>query len=268
MRRVQHYAIALWKISVNPAVTALLGLILAAVFLLLFASDLSLILEDDINGLIVSFVLCGLGAGLGFIVLRRLFPGREPISLFDGSVDLSIQSTTRAKVRVQTVECLAGATKNARPAHSNAQIAPVMKSHRNESVATYNTHDSAGALGLVTIIGLGSALAMRFTDGWQFLLLTVLAGCALALLLYWRQGSGISEYRIPATGGVIGLIATTGMGVIMMRFHALRYFFVLVIVSGCAIALLLRWLHRRGRSGSLIQLHVSPGDFSRTMPTE
>jgi hypothetical protein len=54
----------------------------------------------------------------------------------------------------------------------------------------------------------------------------------------------------------------------MMRFHALRYFFELVIVSGVAIALLLRWLHRRGRSGSLIQLHVSPGDFSRTMPTE
>jgi len=98
--------------------------------------------------------------------------------------------------------------------------------------------------------------------------LTVVAGCALALVLYWRQGSGISEYRIPATGGVIGLIAIVGLGVIMMRFHALRYFFGLVIVSGGVIALLLRWLHRRGRSGSLIQLHVSPGGFSRTMPSE
>ena len=125
-----------------------------------------------------------------------------------------------------------------------------MKSHGSESIATYKTHDVTGALGLVTIIGLGSGLATRFSDGWQFLSLTVLAGCALALVLYWRQGSGISEYRIPATGGVIGLIAIAGIGVIMMRFHALRYFFGLVLVSGGAIALLLRWLYRRGRSGS------------------
>jgi hypothetical protein len=152
--------------------------------------------------------------------------------------------------------------------HGNAQITPVMKSHGSESIATYKTHDSAGALVFATAIGVSLVLGGRLSGGWEFLSLTVLAGCALALVFYWRQGEGISEYRIPAAGGVIGLIATLGIGVIMMRFHALRYFFELVIVSGVAIALLLRWLHRRGRSGSLIQLHVSPGDFSRTMPTE
>jgi hypothetical protein len=259
---------ALFKTAVGTAITALIGSIAVVVSLLVFVLNLLVTTEIGIGGLIVSFVVCGMGLTTGLIVLRRLFPRREPISLFAGAVGLSVETTTRAEVQAQTVGCLPDGLKNARPMHGIAVISPVMKTHGSESIATYNTHDVAGALGLVTIIGLGSGLATRFSDGWQFLSLTVLAGCALALVLYWRQGSGICEYRIPATGGVIGLIAIVGLGVIMMRFHALRYFFGLVIVSGAVIALLLRWLHRRGRSGSLIQLHVSPGGFSRTMPSE
>jgi hypothetical protein len=268
MRDGEHSETALLKRPVGTVITALIGLIAVAVSLLVFVLNLLVTTEVGIGGLIVSFVVCGMGLTTGLIVLRRLFPRRELVSLFAGPIGLSAQTTSRAKVPVQTVECLADGLKSARPVHGNPVINPVMKSHGSESIATYKTHDVAGALGLVTIIGLGSGLAARFSDGWQFLSLTVLAGCALALVWYRRQGSGISEYRIPATGGVIGLIATIGIGVIMMRFHALRYFFGLVIVSGGAIALLLRWLHRRGRSGSLIQLHVSPGGFSRTMPTE
>ncbi len=268
MRDGKHSEAALLKRPVGTVMTAVIGLIVAAVSLLVFVLDLLVTPEIGISGLIVSFVVCGLGLTTGFFLLRSVVPRREPISLFAGPDGVSFQPTTQAEKRAQTVESLPDGIKSARPVHSNARIIPVMKSHGSESIATYQTHDSAGALGLVTIIGLGSALAARFSDGWQFLLLTALAGCALALVFYWRQGSGISEYRIPATGGVIGLIATIGIGVIMMRFHALRYFFGLVIVSGGAIALLLRWLHRRGRGGSLIQLHVSPGGFSRTMPTE
>jgi len=259
---------ALLKTPTGTAIKAVFGMSVSAVSLLVFVVDLLVTSEVGISNLIVSFVVCGVGLTTGFFLLRSLVPRREPISLFAGTVGLSLQPTTPAKVRAQTVECLPDGIKNARPVHGNAQITPVMKSHGSESIATYKTHDVAGALCLVTIIGLGSGLATRFTDGWQFLLLTVLAGCALALVLYWRQSSGISEYRIPATGGVLGLMATIGIGVIMMRFHALRYFFGSVVVSGFAIAMLLRWLYRRGRSGSLIQLHVSPGDFSRTMPTE
>lgn len=253
MRKVQHYAIALWKVPVGPAVTALLGLILTAVFLFVFASDLSLIFEDDINAMIVSFVLCGLGAGLGFILMRNLFPRRQPISLFDGPVDLSVQPTTQAEVRAQTVECLPNPIKNTRPAHSNAQISPVMKRHGSESVTTDNTHDSAGALGLVTIIGLGSALAMRFNDGWQFLLLAVLAGCSVALVLYLsrnRRASNISGYKIPVAGGVIGFAALIGMGLVMMRFGFLRSFLDLAILAGVAIALGMNWSRRRRESSS------------------
>jgi hypothetical protein len=253
-------------VRIPAAITALIGLVLAAGSLLVFVLDLLVTSEIGISDLIVSFVVCGVGLTTGFFLLRSLVPGREPISLFAGV--LSVPPSTRAKVHAQIVECVPDGIKNARPVHSNAVIRPMMKSHGSESIAAYKTHDGTGALGLVTIIGLGSGLAKFFSDGWQFLSLAVPAGCAVALVLYWRQGSGISEYRIPATGGVIGLIATIGIGVIMMRFHALRYFFGLVVVSGGVIALLLRWLRRRCGSGSLIQLHVSPGGFSRTMPTE
>jgi hypothetical protein len=259
---------ALFKTAVGTAITALIGSIAVVVSLLVFVLNLLVTTEIGIGGLIISFVVCGVGLTTGLIVLRRLFPRREPISIFAGPIRLSVQAASRATVPAQTGGCLPDGLKSARPVHAIAQISPVMKTHGSESIATYNTHDVAGALGLVTIIGLGSGLATRFSDGWQFLSITAVAGCALALVLYWRQGSGVSEYRIPATGGVIGLIAIAGLGIIMMRFHALRYFFGLVVVSGGVIALLLRWLHRRGRSGSLIQLHVSPGGFSRTMPTE
>jgi len=267
MRDGEHSEAALLKRPVGKAMIALIGLVVAAFSLLVFVLELFVTTEIGINDLIVSFVVCGMGLTTGFFLLRSLVPRREPISLFAGAAGLSVQTTPRA-IPAQTVECLPDGIKSAKPVHGNAVINPVMKSHGSESIATYKTHDVAGALGLVTIIGLGSGLTTFFSDGWQFLSLTVLAGCTLALVLYWRQGSGISEYRVPATGGVIGLIAIVGLGAIMMRFHALRYFFGLVLISGGAIALLLRWLYRRGRSGSPIQLHVSPGGFSRTMPTE
>jgi hypothetical protein len=125
-----------------------------------------------------------------------------------------------------------------------------MKSHGSESIATYKTHDSAGALVFATAIGVSLVLGGRLRGGWEFLSLAVLAGCALALVLYWRQGSGISEYRIPATGGVIGLIATIGIGVIMVRFLFLREFLGLAILAGGAIALGLNWGRRRKDNSS------------------
>lgn len=253
------------KTRIGTVITAVIGVFMAAFSLLVFVLDLLVTSEIGISGLIVSFVICGVGLTTGFFLLRSLVPRREPISLFAG---VPLQGAMPAETPIQGAEWPPESINNARPVHSNAQIRPVMKSHGSESIATYKTNDSAGALGLVTIVGLGSGLAIGFNDGWQFLSFTVLAGCALALVLYLRQGSGISKYRIPATGGVIGLIAIVGLGVIMMRFYALRYFFGLVLASGGAIALLLRWYYLGGRSGSPIQLHVSPGGFSRTMPTE
>ena len=210
-----------------------------------------------------------MGLATGFIVLRRLFPRREPISLFAGPPGVSVQTTPRAKVPAQTIECLPDGIKSAKPVHGNAVISPVMKSHGSESIATYTTHDGVGALGLVTIVGLGSGLATGFSDGWQLLSLTVLAGCALALVLYWRQGSGISEYRIPVAGGIVGVMAMAGVGLVMMRFQFLRVFLGLAMGAGGAVALILyRARQRENSSSSFIQLHAESGSFSRTMRIE
>jgi len=258
MRDTEHQPeAALLKRPVGTVITGLIGLIVAAVSLLMFVLDLMVTLEVGISGLIVSFVVCGVGLTTGFFLLRSLVPRREPMSLFGGPGGVHVQPTTQAEVSAQTIESLPAAIKNARPVHSNAQIAPVMKSHGSESKATYNTHDSAGALGLVTIIGLGCALAMRFNDGWQFLSLTVLAGCAVALVLYWgrnRRAANISGYKIPVAGGIIGAAALAGVGLVMLRFHFLRDFLLLAVGAGGVIALTLYWAHRREEksSGSLL----------------
>jgi len=240
-------------VKIPALITAVIGLFIAAFSLLMFVLDLLVTSEVAISGLIVSFVVCGMGLTTGFTVLRRLAPRREPMSLFGGSGGVRVQRAMRAEVRAQTIESLPGGIANARPVHSNAQITPVMKRHGSESVATDNTHDSAGALGLVTIMGLGSALAMRFTDGWQFLFLTVLAGCSIALVLYLRRNSraaNISGYKIPVAGGVIGLAALSGVGLVMVRFGFLRYFLGLAILAGGAIALGMNWSRRRRENSS------------------
>jgi hypothetical protein len=189
---------ALFKTAVGKAITAVIGSIALAVSLLVFVLNLLVTTEIGIGGLIVSFVVCGVGFTTGLIVLRRLFPRREPISIFAGPIRLSVQAASRATVRAQTGGCLPDGLKSARPVHAIAQISPVMKTHGSESIATYNTHDVAGALGLVTIIGLGSGLATRFSDGWQFLSITAVAGM--------RSGPGLvlaarlRRLRIPDSG--------------------------------------------------------------------
>ncbi len=251
MRDPEHQPkAALLKTPVGQAVTALIGLSAAAVFLLVFVFDLLATTEVEIDDLIISFVVCGMGLATGLMVLRRLFPRREFQSLFAGPAGVSVQTTPRATIPAQTVECLLDGIRSTRPVHSNAVISPVMKSHGSESIATYTTHDGAGALCLVTIVGLGSGLATSFSDGWQLLSLAALAGCAMALVLYWRQGSGISKYRIPATGGVIGLIAIAGLGAIMMRFSFLRVFLGLAVGAGGVVALVLDWGRRRRQDSS------------------
>ena len=122
MRDGKHSEAALLKGPVETVMTALIGLIVAAFSLLVFVFDLLVTTEVGINGLIVSFVVCGVGLTTGLFLLRSLVPRREPISLFAGAVGLSVQPTTRAKVPAQTVECLPDGIKSARPVHGNAQI--------------------------------------------------------------------------------------------------------------------------------------------------
>ena len=257
MRKVLDYAIALWKAPVGPAVTALLGLILTAVFLLVFASDLLLILEINIDDLIASFIVCGLGAGLGFILLRRLFPQRGPISLFgDSGVPIPCVKETNTPVHAaehsQAVK--EQATHAVRP---GSHIKPVMLGHGSESPATLNTHQSPGIALAVTVIGMTLIVVGRFDGGWQFTSLALLTGGAMAVVLYWvrrqPQNSSIWSYAIPVSGGVIGSAAMIGVGVVMMRFHFLRLFLELVVGAGVVIAVVLRYLNNRTIMSSLVQ---------------
>ena len=71
-------------VKIPAAVTAVIGLIVAALSLLVFVLDLWVTPEIGINDLIVSFVVCGAGLTTGFFLLRSLVPRREPISLFSG----------------------------------------------------------------------------------------------------------------------------------------------------------------------------------------
>lgn len=252
MGKVQHYAIALWKVPIGPAITALLGLILAAVFLLFFASDLSLLLEINIDDLIASFIVCGLGAGLGFILLRRLFPQREPMSLFGGLSELSIQSMPQAETRAQIEHISQNRTEPA-VVIAQAQTTDTIP-NRNKSVSSYTARETSGAMCLIIAIGVSLVLGGRLSGGWTFLAFALPAGFLVALALYWirqKQDSSLNAQKIPVAGGVVAFICMTGLGIVMIRSHLLRDFFGLAICAGGAIALILSWTRRRRQNSSI-----------------
>jgi len=250
MRDGEHSETALLQRPVGTVMTAVIGLIVAAISLLVFVLDLLVTPEIAIADLIVSFVVCGLGLTTGLTVLRRLLPRREPMSLFCG---VPLQGAMPAETPIQRDERPRESTNNARPAHSNAQISPVMKSHGSKSIATYKTHDDPGALALFTVIGVSLVLGGRLAGGWEFLSLAMPAGWAVALALYLsrnRRASNISGYKIPVAGGVIGAAALIGVVLVMVHFPFLRDFLGLAILAGGAIALGLNWSRRRGEKSS------------------
>jgi len=243
-------------VKIPAAVTAVIGLVLAAVSLLGFVLDL--LITPEIGALIVSFVVCGIGLTTGIMVLRRLAPRRELMSLFAGRDAVPLQAATPTELLTQRKECLPEAINNARPVHSNAQITPVMKSHGSESIAAYKSHDGGGVAAFATVVGMTAILVGRLAFAWQFLSLSILAGCAVALVLYWsrnKRASTISGYKIPVAGGVVGFICMAGLGIVMIRSDLLRDFFGLAIGAGGAVALLLSWARRKESSkGSNISL--------------
>jgi hypothetical protein len=232
-----------------------IGLIVAAVSLLVFVLDL--LVTPEVDALIVSFVVCGLGLTTGFFLLRSLVPRRDPISLFAGAVGVPLQAAIvetvpRAKAAVQ-VECRPRAYEREGRCIAMLKLPRDEESHGSESIATYKTHDSAGALVFVTAISVCLILGGRLAGGWAFLSLVVPAGSAVALVLNWsrsRQASNISGYKIPVAGGIIGAAALAGVGIVMVRFHFLREFLGLAILAGGAIALGLNWSRRRRENSS------------------
>lgn len=130
---------------------------------------------------------------------------------------------------------------------------PISNSNRHQSISRYKARESSGALVFATAIGVSLVLGGRLRGGWEFLSLAVPAGCAVALVLYWsrnRRASNSSGYKIPVAGGIIGVAALAGVGLVMMRFSFLRDFLGLAILAGGAIALGLNWNRRRRENSS------------------
>jgi hypothetical protein len=240
---------ALFKTAVGTAITALIGLILAVASLLLFVFDL--LVTPEVGALIVSFVVCGMGLTTGLMVLRHLVPRREPETLFGGSCGPIVPGAMPIELPAQKNERQPKViAKSASRVHNDPEIAPVMKSHGSESIATRKTHDGGGIIAAIATIGMGS-LVMGFS--WRFLFLAVLAGGAVALVLNWsrsRQDPDISGNKIPVVGGITGAAALAGVGLVMMRFHFLRDFLLLAVGAGNVIALGLYWVHRREENSS------------------
>jgi hypothetical protein len=240
---------ALFRIPVGTAIAALIGLILAAFSLLVFVFDL--LVTPEIGALIASFVVCGTGLTIGFIVLRRLVPRREPISLFGGPSDLSLQPMPQAETRAQVEHVSQNCTEPAIviPQAQTTDTIP----NRNKSVSSYTARETSGAMCLIIAIGVSLILGGRLTGGWTFLAFVLPAGFLVALALHWirqKQDSSLDVQKIPVAGGVIGFICMTGLGIVMIRSYLLRDFFGLAIGAGGAVALVLSWVRHRAENST------------------
>lgn len=243
---------ALFKIRVGTAIAALTGLILAVISLLVFVFDL--LVTPEFGVLIASFVVCGLGLTTGLMVLRRLVPRSEPMSLFGGSDVVPVPNTSQAEARVQLKQISLNCSEAAIAMPPGMKADPISNSNRRQNTSRYKARESPGALGLATAIGVCLILGGRLAGGWAFLSLVVPAGSAVALVLYWSHSrQNISGYKIPVAGGIIGAAALAGVGLVMLRFHFLRDFLLLALGVGGAVAMILSWGRRR-RQNSTISL--------------
>jgi hypothetical protein len=248
-----HSETSRFKTRVGTVIAALIGLLAAVVSLFLFVFDL--LVTPEMGELIVSFVVCGMGLTTGFIMLRRLFPRREPETLFAGSCGVIVPDAPPPQIPAQRVECPPESISTPRPVHRYPEIAPVMKSHGSESIATHKTHDGAGFAAVVTVVGVTVILVGRLAFAWQFLALALFAGGSMALGQYWarsgRQGLSAFTYTAPVAGGLIFAASLVGVGFVMSRFALLRVFLGLSVGFGGALALVLAWIRRKQSSSNL-----------------
>jgi len=143
------------------------------------------------------------------------------------------------------------------PKHKESDPAPVMKSYGSQSRATLDTHGGVGIGGLAAVIGMGIILAGRLDFGPGFLVLTLVTGGIFALGLYWlrqrRDAKSVSSTD-SSSGGFVGALILLGVGVALLacRYYWMQLFFGLALLAGGAVALLLRWLHRRDSGISIV----------------
>jgi hypothetical protein len=255
MRNVRHFEAALFKTPVGAAIPALIGLIAAEVCLLVFFFHMLETNSFDFGALIVNFLACGVGAGIGLLLLRRLFPRSSPETLF-GSGGVFGPSTARTEIFSQTGECLPDGTKTAGGMLGGQEADLIRNRDRRQSISRYKEPEGGGVIGLISMIGISSVMMARVSIGWEFLSLALLGGGAVALVLYWgrrrRQNSSISSYKTSEGGGVIGFISMIGISFVLMGccLHFVRQFLGLAVIGGVVVALVLYWGRRRSQDSS------------------
>lgn len=171
-------------VKIPALITAVIGLFIAAFSLLLFVLDLLATSEIAISGLIVSFVVCGMGLTTGFIVLRRLAPRREPISLSLDSGCVSIQPVTRADIAAQTADCSPHGVKAAISVPGVREADLTKSDDMPQSISRYKAPTGGGLIGLIAMIGMAIMLVIGSNFARQFLSLAIPAGGVVALVLY------------------------------------------------------------------------------------
>lgn len=202
----------------------MIGLVVAGVSLVAFVLDL--LVTPDVGALIISFVVCGAGLTTGLVMLRRVSPRSEPISLFAGSVVVFAETKPLVEAHAP-VERLSIGPQTAIVTSGISKADPISNINRKKSVASYTARDNSGAMCLVMAIGVSFILGARLSGGWEFLAFALLAGLLVALALYWtheKQNSGLDAPTIPTAGGIVSFISMAGLGAVMIRSHLMRFF--------------------------------------------
>jgi len=169
-------------VKIRAAIAALIGLIVAAISLLVFVFDL--LVTPEIDALIVSFVVCGMGLTTGFFLLRRLAPGREQMSLSLGPGCVSIQPVTRADIPARTEDCSRHGTKAAIAIPAAIEADLTKNNDRPQRISRYKTPAGGGFIGLIAMVGMAIVLMIGSNFARQFLFVAIPTGGVVALVLY------------------------------------------------------------------------------------
>ncbi len=170
------------KTQVGSTITVVIGLIVAAASLLVFVFDL--LVTPEVNALIVSFVVCGIGLTTGLMLLRRLVPRREPISLSLDSGGVSNQPVTKADIPAQREDCSQHSAKAAIAIPGAREVELTWNNDRPRSISRYKTPEGGGLIGFIAMIGMAIILMIGSNFARQFLSLAIPAGGGVAFVLY------------------------------------------------------------------------------------
>jgi hypothetical protein len=140
------------------------------------------LVTPEVDALIVSFIVCGMGLTTGLILLRSLIPRSEPQSLFGASGGIPVQPMARVDIAAVTAACPPYRSKSAISGES--ETVTIGHNDRHQNISRYTTPEGGGLIGLTAMLGMAIILMAGSNFARQFLSLAIPAGGAVALVLY------------------------------------------------------------------------------------